>query len=431
MGKGQKDIELRSEEVQDILTRPPHAIVRWGIGVFFVVICIFFCGGCFFKYPDILNASITITTENPPIWMIARSTGKLKEIYMQDNDSVKAEQIIAVLENPASTLDVFKLKERLLQFDFNDSCVTNAQFSDDLMLGNIQSTYNSFLRSLTDYRNFLSLNLYQQKIDATERELTEYRNYIAHLHKQIELDDKRESIAETGHNRQKILFEKGLIARTEYEDAQNNYLNQLQNGEQMQTNLSSAKIQESQLKQNILQTKMEQNREANNLRTALTAACNELLTAISNWELSYVLISPIDGQLSFNQIWQVNQNINTGDKVCSIINGERGNIIGKILLPVIGSGKVKLGQRVNIQMAGYPYLEYGFLTGTIASISQMTDDEENYSIDVSLPQDLRTSYGRVLDLRGELTGTAEVMTDERSVIARLFSPLRYLWEKYS
>ena len=29
-----------------------------------------------------------------------------------------------------------------------------------------------------------------------------------------------------------------------------------------------------------------------------------------------------------------------------------------------------------------------------------------------------------------MTGTAEVMTDERSVTERLLSPLRYLWEKY-
>ena len=38
MENGRKDIELRSEEVQEILTRPPHALVRWGITVFFVVL---------------------------------------------------------------------------------------------------------------------------------------------------------------------------------------------------------------------------------------------------------------------------------------------------------------------------------------------------------------------------------------------------------
>jgi HlyD family secretion protein len=53
-----------------------------------------------------------------------------------------------------------------------------------------------------------------------------------------------------------------------------------------------------------------------------------------------------------------------------------------------------------------------------------------YTVTVGLPQNLYTSYGKQLDFKGELSGTAEVMTDERSVTARLLSPLRYLWKKY-
>ena len=64
--KEEKDIELRCEEVQEILTRPPHALIRWGITAFFGVLALLFIGGCFFKYPDIVSAEITITTELHP-----------------------------------------------------------------------------------------------------------------------------------------------------------------------------------------------------------------------------------------------------------------------------------------------------------------------------------------------------------------------------
>lgn len=64
-----KDIELKSEEIQEILSRPPHALIRWGITVFFMVISFLFIGGCFFSYPDTVEAGITITTENPPAWL--------------------------------------------------------------------------------------------------------------------------------------------------------------------------------------------------------------------------------------------------------------------------------------------------------------------------------------------------------------------------
>ena len=135
-------------------------------------------------------------------------------------------------------------------------------------------------------------------------------------------------------------------------------------------------------------------------------------------------------QQHFVVVYRVNQNINVGDKVFSVVNGERGIIIGKIKLPVVGSGKVREGQRVNIQLSGYPYMEYGFLAGKISSISLMPDDDAMYAINVDISQDMTTSYGKVIEMSGDLQGIAEVLTDERSVMERLFSPLRYLWEKY-
>lgn len=430
MKDSEREIELRSEEVQEILARPPHALVRWGITVFFVVLAFFFIGGCFFKYPDVVSAPVTITTEHPPIWMVARGSGKIKEVYRKDRDSVWTGNIIAVLENPARTGDVLLLKRVLDSFGLADSSICTGQFPEGLALGSIQNAYASFLKSLTDYRNFLSLNLYEQKMDATRRELQEYRNYIAHLNRQTELDKEQVRIASTVHNREKKLFDEGLTAQSEYEEAKQTFLNKQQGREQLLTSLSSARIQEAQLQQSIIETQMEQSRECNNLNIALKTAYNELLVSINDWELAYLFISPASGILSCNHVWQKNQHVNSADKVFSIVAKDPGSIIGKMQLPAGGSGKVAPGQRVNISVTGYPYMEFGFLTGKVTSVSLLADEESTYTVTVSLPQDLCTSYGKQLEFKGELTGTAEVMTDERSVTERLISPLRYLWEKY-
>lgn len=338
--------------------------------------------------------------------------------------------IIAVLENPAVTEDVLRLKRQLASFNPADSSACAGQFPEKLSLGSIQNAYASFLKSLTDYRNFLSLNLYEQKVEATRRELQEYRNYIAHLNRQAELDKEQVRIASTVHNREKKLFDEGLTAQSEYEEAKQTFLNKQQNREQLMTSLSSARIQEAQLQQSIIETQMEQSRESNNLNIALQTAYNELLVSINDWELTCLFISPASGILSYNHIWQKNQNVGSGDKVFSIVAKDPGNIIGKIKLPAGGSGKVMAGQRVNISVTGYPYMEFGFLTGKVTIVSLLADEESAYTVTVSLPQDLCTSYGKQLEFKGELTGTAEVMTDERSVTERLLSPLRYLWEKY-
>ena len=92
----------------------------------------------------------------------------------------------------------------------------------------------------------------------------------------------------------------------------------------MMTSLSSAKIQEAQLQQNILETRMEQSREANSLGTALKAAYNELQVSIEDWKMTYLFISPAGGILSYNNVWQKNQNVNSGDKVFSIVASQTG-----------------------------------------------------------------------------------------------------------
>ena len=409
--KDEKDIELRCEEVQEILTRPPHALIRWGITIFFGVLALLFIGGCFFKYPDIVSAEITITTEHPPVWIVARGSGKIQEVYRKDRETVKAGDIIAVLENPAITTHVLELKERITSFILTDSCICQTVFPEKPELGNIQNAYAAFIKCLTDYRNFLSINLYAQN-------------------KQAELDEEQVQIASVTHSREKKLFDKGLISKADYEEAQQTYLNRRQGREQLMTSLSSARIQEAQLQQSIVEIRMERNREANTISTSLKSALNDLLVSISDWELGYLFISPAGGILSYNNIWQKNQNVNAGDKVFSIVASAPGDIIGKIKLPVSGSGKVSPGQRVNISVTGYPYMEFGFLTGEVQSVSLLASEDNMYTVTVGLPQNLYTSYGKQLDFKGELSGTAEVMTDERSVTARLLSPLRYLWKKY-
>ena len=430
MEEQEKDIELRSEEVQEILTRPPHALVRWGITVFFGLLALFFIGGCFFKYPDTVDATVTVTTEHPPVWIVARGSGKLKELYRHDRDSVYVGDIIAVLDNPAVTSDVLALKEELAGFAITDSCVLAMKFTERWALGSIQAAYASFLRNLTDYRNFLTLDLYEQKVEATVRELNEYRNYIGHLQRQVELDKQQSSIAETVHDREKGLYEDGLTAKAEYEKAQQELLSKRQGTEQLVTSLSTARIQEAQLEQSMIETKMEREREKNTQLTALKTALDELKTQMDDWELSFLFVSPANGILSYNDVWQKNQNVNGGDKVFSIVAEDPGAIIGKIKLPDSGSGKVRPGQRVNISVTGYPYMEFGFLTGQVQTVSLLADEAGTYTVTVSLPQELNTSYGKTLDFSGELAGTAQILTDERSVTARLLSPLQYLWEKY-
>ena len=75
--KRYKEIELRSEEVQEIMNRIPPWILRRGITVLFFIVMALLLGSWFYKYPDVINAGITVSSSEPPASIIARSTGKI------------------------------------------------------------------------------------------------------------------------------------------------------------------------------------------------------------------------------------------------------------------------------------------------------------------------------------------------------------------
>ena len=60
-------IELRSDDVQEILGTPPAWIIRWGSTLIFIGVILLGVVSYVVRYPDIIHAPILITTEMPPI----------------------------------------------------------------------------------------------------------------------------------------------------------------------------------------------------------------------------------------------------------------------------------------------------------------------------------------------------------------------------
>ena len=97
-------------------------------------------------------------------------------------------------------------------------------------------------------------------------------------------------------------------------------------------------------------------------------------------------------------------------------------ITGFVRLPMNGAGKVKVGQHVNLKFITYPYLEYGTVKGDVSKISSVPTGDY-YAVEVSLPDQLVSSFGKRFEFRQELVGTAEIITDVERLITRIFRPM--------
>ena len=145
-------------------------------------------------------------------------------------------------------------------------------------------------------------------------------------------------------------------------------------------------------------------------------------------ELKYILKAPTDGIITFTKIWSENQFVRENETVFTVIPEQPGEIIGKIDLPIKGSGKVKEGQEVNIKFDNYPYLEYGLVKGKIKTIS-LVPEEDHYFVEVDLINGLVTFYGKELEFNQEMPGDAEIITEKLSLLSRIMNPIKYLIEK--
>jgi HlyD family secretion protein len=61
--------------------------------------------------------------------------------------------------------------------------------------------------------------------------------------------------------------------------------------------------------------------------------------------------------------------------------------------------------------------------GIVRSISQVPDDKL-YVLEVELPDGLITYYGNEIPFKQEMLGRAEIITDNRVLIERIFDPIR-------
>lgn len=422
------DLSLRSEEVKDILGKPPGWIVSWGTGVLFIVIFILFSGSWFFSYPDIVMAPAVITKENPASVLVARISGKPSAIFCLDGASVHKNDTLAVIENPARYEDISRLGQYVRLVNQNltgDEGKLLESIPDDMVLGEVQPDYNIFVSSLFDYRIFINQDFYESKIAALSAELGQYSNYLENLERQWSLSIRDMELGTAQFTRDSLLFATGVISSAEYEKAQELLLAKMKAVETSELMLSEAGITIARLERTIADTRLEKDERQQRLRTNMINAFRQVESSLATWENKYLFIAPASGKLNYLSVWSNLQEISVGDAVFSIVPEDMGNLHARIILPFRGAGKVRPGQRVNVKLDGYPYMEYGIVTGHIHSVSG-GPVEGGFPAIISLDRGAMTTFGYELDVIRELPGTAEISTEEMSLLERLFSPLKHL-----
>jgi len=423
-------LEIRIEEIDEILGKTPNKIIRWGVTVIFLVIIVLLIGSWFFKYPDKIVSSIEISTLNPPAVVVAKATGKITSLYVHNNEKVYMGQLIAIIENPADYKDVIQLNKITDSLDnlFTDKNALNISKRFQLHkmnLGELQQNFSIFVSAYNNLVNFLQLGYFNKKIEAVERQISDYKIYYNYTSDQKSTMMSDLKLAGKDYKRHLKLYVNNTIPEAELDKSKSSYLNKKYAFESIRTSLANINIQISQLENSRIDLRLQQRQQEEKLFISLKEAYSNLKAQTDIWGKRYLLKAPISGLCVFTKFRSKNQNITVGEKVVTIIPSGDKNIFGRLLLPVRGAGKVKVGQHVNIKLANYPYMEFGQLEGVITNISSVPSDGFYY-VKVNFPNGMTTSYGMKIPFSQNLQGSAEIITKDIRLFYRMLQPIKFI-----
>lgn len=427
MADNNTKFELRSEEVQDILTSVPHCMIRWGTVLIFAIILMLCFVSWFVKYPDIVSTEIVITTTIPPEKLVARTSGRIETILVQDKSIVKENTPLAIIQNTADYKNVFLLKSILE--DHSEGNEFDFEKLKNVQLGDIESAFALFHSAYIANELNTNLQPFQVENNAQNSESIQIRERLNLLQQQKTINESELQLQKSNVNRYETLFEKGVISAQDFESKKLGYLQAEKSYKNLLSSISQLKSSLIENERSSKGTKINGTKEEVNLESSKMQSFYQLEKVIKDWELAYVLKSSVSGKVSFLQIWTENQTINAGDNVFSIIPTLEKGYIGKLKAPALNSGKIKIGQVVNIRLSNFPDREFGMLKGKIKNISLTPDSAGNLLIDVALSQKLETSYHKIIPFQQEMKGSAEIVTKDLRLTERLLYQFRDIFRR--
>lgn len=415
-------IELRSDDVQEILGTPPGWLVRWGTMVVLFGFVMMLLAGWFIRYPDVINADVMLTTTAPPVEVVARTDGHVTRLFVRDTQMVRRDSVLAVIQSTAKYADIQWLDKALSEWQAMG--LDELQLLDaprTLNLGELQPEYSNFVQNLENFQ-FGAID----KNASVSSNIGSINQQIARLRTSIEYDEKSKARiqrqldnARDLFDRQEELYRNGLMSKSDFEKERQRVDDIERQYELLEDGIIRKQNEIINLRKSINEVAFGEKEDVASATVRLRQSLSNLRSGLDKWKQTYLLTAPIDGRVSLNAgFFSVQQYVKQGEQVMAIVPLESKEIIGRLALPINGSGKVVPGQKVIIKLFGYPYPEYGTLRGEVASKALVPKDNQ-YAILVTLPEGLRTSYNKTIPFEQRLQGKAEIVTEDKRFLQRI------------
>lgn len=407
-----------SPDLNDLIERIPdrfNTLMVAGLTVFLLGLVF---AGVFIKSPDKVVAEVRISSTRPPVVMKAKTSGRIRLLLDSLPRQCSRGEYIAAIDNSGNPQDVRRLLDYILQIDPLEYEGPLESLSG-MSIGIISSYYSTFIQAVHTYNDLMApYNQYTYEMNSAIYDIISDSISIDYYKRIMGEELENLAIHRKEYETDSILFMSNAILENEFNQSRLEYINIRKQIISEQNMIDEARLSISRQKSRIINLRYQYDKEVSKAEDLLVESYNTLLAQILSWEDMYVFKLDVDGVVEFATLLSDNAFIANGEPAFTVIP-EDNEYSGIAILPFSGSGKVKTGQKVNIKLASYPHAEYGTLPGIVRTISQ-SSTEEGYLIYIELPEGLVSTNGIELVFAETMYGTAEIITNDKRLIDRIF-----------
>lgn len=416
--------DLRSETMQDIMTRVPAWVTRWGTTVLVLFFAALFVFAAVIRYPDVVRGDAVLTTVRPPIGIHAPRAAIIDSLFVEEGGMVGVGDVLFTTRSETRLHPADAMRDHI------SSMVVRPL--DSLRSDSVPAPPRDALGELGDeyarHREAFGRLVFALERDPAplteaglEGSVARLRAMNATLREQLSACRTEQALLETNARNDRDLRDRGVISERQYQETLTEFEEKRSACRDLEVAMDANRVRMSELEVERITQDVSGDENILVRYSEWLEAAEAYLVAFDAWSAENVVVAPVAGRVSFQGVRDAGQYVEPQERVLTLVQPD-SPIRVTARLPQRDIGKVLPGQDVQLKLDGYDYYEFGAVMGRVEAISPVAD-EDVYRVEVDLVDGLTTPQGHTLGFRQGMTATAEVITSERSVLQRLVGRL--------
>jgi len=337
--------------------------------------------------------------------VMSSRAGVIQQVFVEDGQQVKAGDRLALVTIPEHLSAGDSLTGTLFQGLVQQT---------ELVTLRKQQLVSQFAQQETEYHSRLTLS----------------ENLLKDIHAQQQLLQQRLLLNQQRQQDFQGLHKRGAISTTELQQQQELVLNIRQQLAELNANEQNQKAQLAQLSGLLKRLPSEREQQLALLDSDISRLQQQQTELNARGEM--LITAPISGRVT-NLVAEIGNNVRVGLPLLTIMP-DNAQLQAILLVPTRAYGFVMPGQRTRLRFDAFPYQRFGLYEGEVIKTAQaivlpnevdmpVAVQEPVYRVQVALDSQLIRAYGNTVPLQSGMLLSADIVLEQRSLLAWLFEPI--------